>query len=274
MNQIVETTLLKQNELFLTVRKTVVEQIAAAENTAKKARDSALAIEIDGQAMLDVAGRELTALATAIKNLDERRFEFTRPLDAEKTYIMDVFKGPKGLLEEGEKSLRTKVNDYLTVEREKAAKQRREIEEQERKDREAAVERERKAQAEADELATKAAAARSPAAKAKLTAQAEEATLRAQDATAAVELADIAPSRSVGVVAPRTAGIGTRGTWKVKSIDLAVLVKAAAADPQFLVYLEAIETKLNGIARALRADARVPGVVFYEDSGISVRTRS
>jgi hypothetical protein len=271
MNQIVTQA---TPQFFLDVRANVDAQVTEAMASAQAARDEAVEMIVDDDAMLDIASNALRDLATANKKLDERRKEFTRPLDEQKTYIMDVFKGPQSLVEEGEKSLRGKVQSYMAAKQAEADQQRREIEAREKQEREAAAERQYKAEQEARELAEKAAAATSKAAKARIEAQAQEAARRAEDAAAAVELSTYAPSGTIAVQTAKPTGVGTRGKWKVQSIELLELVKAAAAEPdKWLMYLEANEKRLGQVATMLGADARVPGVTFHKDQVLAVRSR-
>lgn len=126
------------------------------------------------------------------------------------------------------------------------------------------------AQADADRQA---AAAREAAAAAELEAQQQ-----AEAAQAAIDLADVAPAAPVPVSRAVAAGVSGRKTWKVHSVDKAALVIAAgkaaeAGDESLLAYLDVNETALNGVARALKAAARVAGVVFREVTSIATTGR-
>jgi hypothetical protein len=129
----------------------------------------------------------------------------------------------------------------------------------------------------ADEAAAKAreeAEAEVAASKAKAAAVAAEAAQASEAAQAELEIAEVAPP--VPVVASRAvaSGVAARKTWKVKSVDKRALVIAAgkaaeAGDETLLAYLDVNETALNGVARALKAAARVAGVVFAEVSSLA-----
>lgn len=159
----------------------------------------------------------------------------------------------------------------------------------ERRAREAEAEAARKAgdaeAAEAAEAAARAAQEQADretlAARERADAEALAAAQQADEAQAALELADVAPPPMV-VSGAKASGVATRKTWKVKSIDKAALVTAAAkaiadgnADQadQLLAYLSVDETALNRVAGALKAAARVPGVVFGEVSNIATTGR-
>ena len=113
-------------------------------------------------------------------------------------------------------------------------------------------------------------------------AAALEAAQQAEEAQAAIDLAEVAPALPAVTSQAKATGVATRKTWKVKSVDKAALVVAAAqaiaagdqdkAD-QLLAYLVVDETALNRIAGALKGSARVPGVVFGEVANIAATGR-
>ena len=97
-----------------------------------------------------------------------------------------------------------------------------------------------------------------------------------------MDLAEVAPAMPAVVSQAKAAGVSTRKTWKVKSIDKAALVVAAAKAiesgdddkaQQLLAYLSVDESALNGVARSLKGAARVPGVVFGEVSNLATTGR-
>lgn len=113
-------------------------------------------------------------------------------------------------------------------------------------------------------------------------AEAAAAQQQAADAQAALELAEVAPPMPAVQSGAKAAGVATRKSWKVKSIDKAALVLAAAkaietgdqdkAD-QLMAYLVVDETALNRVAGALKGSARVPGVVFGEVASLAATGR-
>lgn len=113
-------------------------------------------------------------------------------------------------------------------------------------------------------------------------AEALAAAQQADEAQAAMDLAEVAPAMPAVVSQAAAAGVSTRKTWKVKSIDKAALVVAAAKAiesgdddkaQQLLAYLSVDESALNGVARSLKGAARVPGVVFGEVSNLATTGR-
>lgn len=58
----------------------------------------------------------------------------------------------------------------------------------------------------------------------------------------------------------RASTVSTREMWSAELVSLQALVKAAAANPAYLPYLQANQTALNATARAQKAAFSVPGV--------------
>lgn len=118
----------------------------------------------------------------------------------------------------------------------------------------------------AEEAAAEAARRRA-AAEAEIMAAAMQAEAEGQPEAAAAIL-DETPIviAAPAVVAPRTEGVSVRETWKAEVFDFAALV--ANGDP---AYLLPNQSALDGIARALKGAARVPGVRFVAVRSTSVR---
>lgn len=179
-------------------------------------------------------------------------------------------------------------------ERARAAREEAERAEREARERAEAERRQREAEAEAarkagDEEAARRAEAEARAAQEKAEFAAAEARMfaaeaeaaaaaDAAEAQAALDIAEIAPPVPVAQSAAVATGVSARTTWKVKSVDKAALVKAAAAalangDDTMLAYLVVDEKALNGVARALKSAARVPGVVFAPETSMAATGR-
>ena len=146
------------------------------------------------------AAETLKHITGAIKRLNEKRLEITRPLDTSKSLLMEVFRPWQERLDEA----KTWVLDAIAAYDE------------------AQVEQARIAQAAADEVARKA--------QEKLQAQATKA-----ETSGKVEKAAELQQRASMVVAPvfapapRPAGLASRENWKAECNDLSALVLAAAA---------------------------------------------
>jgi hypothetical protein len=118
----------------------------------------------------------------------------------------------------------------------------------------------------AEQAAAAARAARA-AAEAEIIAAAEKAEAEGQTEAAAAILEETplviaAPAP----VAPKTEGVSFRETWKAEVYDFAALV--AAGDP---AYLLPNQSALDGIARALKGAAKIPGVRFVAVRSTSIR---
>lgn len=254
---------------------------AKAIKLADQAYASAEAVEIDSPEMFQVAGAELQAIKTRAKEIEELRLSITRPLDQAKSRIMEMFKVPQATLERAEGLVKSAMLAYQRAEQKKADDARREAEAKAQAEREEAARMQREAEATAAaarEAATAAEAAGNSEAAAKAAEEAAAAEAAAEEAQAAVELADIAPPAMPVVAAPKAAGVSTRQNWKHQITDFAALVVAAAeahknGDPTLLGYLQANETAIGQVARALKAQARIPGVRIYAEHALAVRTK-
>jgi hypothetical protein len=239
-----------------------------AEQAVKIANDAyemALAYEIDSNEMLTMAGDELRAIVGRKKQIEELRMSLTRPLDESKKRIMDLFRSPTDRLEQAESLLRKGITAYQQAERAKQEAARREAEEKQRQEREAQRKLEEAARLEAE------------AARASGDLEAAEAAEAAQAvAQEAIELADVAPSLPA-VESQKVVGISSRQNWKAEVLNLGELVQAAAiaisnGDHTLLALLSINTVALNQIAKALKAQANIPGVRVYAEESLSVRS--
>lgn len=71
--------------------------------------------------------------------------------------------------------------------------------------------------------------------------------------------------------APRAAGVSFRENWKARVVDFQLLVEAVASGRQPMTMVEANQKALDGIAKALKGEARIPGVEFYSEQVSAVR---
>jgi hypothetical protein len=104
---------------------------------------------------------------------------------------------------------------------------------------------------------------------------AEEAALKVAEALAAEgmhEAADMAMEAPVVVErvavteAPKLEGVSYRETWSADLLSLPALVKAAAADPALVCYLEANMVALNQAARIYKNTVAIPGVAIKSET--------
>jgi hypothetical protein len=72
-------------------------------------------------------------------------------------------------------------------------------------------------------------------------------------------LSSSAPVQKVTAAPTYNKSVSTRENWNAQVVSLRELVKAAAANPAYLCYLQANETALNAAARAQKSIFAVPG---------------
>ncbi|MEM4986298.1 hypothetical protein V8G57_02745 [Collimonas sp. H4R21] len=276
-------------------------QKAALEKVADSVNAVANSITINSPAMYEIAVEELTDLQRKVDDLNEQRFKITRPMDASKKEVMDLFRGPIERCEAAIVFLKKLMLDYVTAEKKRAAEAQRIADEQARqerfrleneaRDQQAAAEqkvREAQAAAEKAAAATKAAeeatAAGDIAAANKASAEALAANqvqaaahADAQVAHARVTLnqtiASVMTAPIVASAAPKIAGVSTSERWTAEVTDLLTLVKFVAANPQYITFLQANMTPIKQMATSLKANMKIDGVRAFPQAGITARRR-
>lgn len=188
---------------------------------------------IDGPEMRECAGEDLQRIKKLAKDLDEQRKAITRPLDAAKARIMDLFRRPTQFLEDAERILKRACLAYDA--------------EQDRKRREAEAAAARKADEERRRLEDLAAK--------------ERASGNVEAAHAIVEAAQFVAPVPVAAAEPvRVAGEAKREVWHAEVEDLVALAKAVAAGEAAPDCIAPNMPVLNGLARSLKSNLRVAGV--------------
>ena len=83
------------------------------------------------------------------------------------------------------------------------------------------------------------------------------------------------PTPEVAVVAPETfqksSGISTRETWKGEVVNLQVLIRFVANNPQFTNLMRVDQTVLNSLARSQKQLFNMPGARAVKSVGVAVR---
>lgn len=295
--------------------------VVRAQAVADQAYSSVTELTIDSATAYAAAGEDLVDLRTRWRAIENQRVHMKEPFLEGCRRVDAFFRVPLDRLAQAADLLKGRMLEFERaeserVERERQAREaeerrqreelerqareaeernRRAREEMERAEREAREARERaerearEAEAAGDRAAADAAAAEAErvereAAERRALAQ-QDAIAAAQQADqvqAAIDLAEVAPAMPVVASQAKAAGVSSRKTWKVRSIDKAALVLATAqaieagdrdkAD-QLLAYLSVDETALNGVARSLKGAARVPGVTFGEVATLAARGR-
>lgn len=203
------------------------------------------------------AGEDLKKIKGAARRLEDLRTAITRPMDAAKKAVLDLFRGPEERLANAERQIKRAMITWQDEERARQRAEQARLDEIARREREAA---ERKAAAErakaeaARQAAEAAARAGDAAAAAKAAAAAERADARAQG-QADKAATSIAPS--VVTAPPKIQGVSTRQVAKFEITDPSQLPRE---------YLMPDEKKIRGVVNALKAGASIPGVrVWLED---------
>ena len=239
-------------------------------------------------------------IAAALQSQEAERLAITRPMDAAKQKVMDLFRRASAPLEAVDKVIRGKLKAYdaeqeriaaekraeaeRKAEAERQAAARKAREEQERADarareerekaeqakREAEAAREREQAAKAAGDAAAAAAARQEAAKA--SAAAVRAEIRADDVAAKGQArVERIQAHAESIVAPvildekpKAEGASRRGTWKYRVVD------ESKVDRKFLML---DESKIAKQCKALGKDAEeiVGGIAVYWEADLSIR---
>lgn len=262
---------------------------------------AAHAIVINSPMMYQIAADELQSLQKKLDDLNDRRFSITRPMDAAKKSVMDLFRAPTERCEAGITYLKDAMLAYTKAEREKAAAAQKLADEQARQERlkleqkaredQAEVERKQRevAEAEAKERALEQAAAEAAAAgnrEAVEKANAELlATSQAKAAAAAEQeqaIAKVMVSQSVAAVmtapivasaAPKIAGVSTSAPWTAEVVDLLALVRFVAANPTYINFLQANIVPIKQQAKALQANCKIDGVRVYQEDRLTSRRK-
>lgn len=198
-----------------------------------------------------LAGAEVLRIAATAKKLEEQRLAITRPMDAAKTEVMNLFRGPLEALARARSTIEGKMLTYRR--------------EEDRKRQEREAEQRRIAEAEALRLQSEALERAS-------TAEAAGDHERAQHALE--EAAAPPPPPPVVMAAPpRAAGVSVRQIWKAECTDLDALIKAAAAGHQLARACLVADPKVLGAqARALQERFVVPGVRVWPEDSMAART--
>lgn len=229
---------------------TAVATATSQESAARAILEVAQAYSIDSPEMAAAAAEELGSIKAKQKELDELRKSLTRPLDEAKARIMDLFRKPQELLAQAETTIKGAIGSWQAEERLRAEEQRRAAEEVARAERERLAEEAR----QAEEAAKAAAAAGDESAAAE--AQAKAVVLAAE----AEVVEHLAPAV---VEAPaKLAGVSTRQDWDFEIVD------ANAIPREFLVV---DEKKVRAYVKAMKSDAKIPGVRVFAKEVIAAR---
>jgi hypothetical protein len=218
----------------------------ALAETVNEAMTNAQSYTIDSTDVLAVANDDLRDIARAVKEMDELRTSYVKPLNDEVKFINDAFRPHIEGMKQARGILEPKIIAFQRAEATRVAEEQRKANEAAAAERRRLEEQARDAQAKGDE----------------------------ETASALVVAAEV-------MVAPvvtktyTTKGTGTssRSTWSAEVTNLLELVQYVAANPQFIGLLQANQVALNGQAKSLKAAMQIPGVKPVETTGLAVRSK-
>ncbi len=276
-------------------------QAAELAQVAEGVFKAAHAIVINSPMMYEMAAGELQSLQAKLEELNNKRFSITRPMDAAKKNVMELFRAPTERCEAGIAHLKNAMLTFAKAEREKAAAAQKEADELARQERLKLEQKAREEQAEADRKSREIAEAEQ---KARVIAQqaadavaagdrvAEErankellsinqtkaaAEAEQQHAMAKVSLSQtVAAVMSAPVVAtitPKVAGVSTSAPWTAEVTDLLALVQFVAANPTYINFLQANLVPIKQQAKALQANCKIGGVRVYQEERLTSRRK-
>jgi hypothetical protein len=209
---------------------------------AAQALETAKAIVIDSDMMLEIAMEERGLLKQQIDAIEAERMNITRPIDAAKKSVMDFFKKLTTPREEAVAVIDTSVRAWRKKEADRLALEHAEAEANARKERER-LEAEAKAAAAAGKV--------------------EEAEVLQQTA-AVVIAAPIAPLAKV-------AGATFPKTWVGEVTDVPAFLRYLADHIDRQGCIEFKKSELNALARSVKKAVVIPGFTATEREGITSR---
>ena len=236
---------------------------------AAAACDGVVAVTIDSPMMYELAGIELVELQAMFKKLEGDRFALTRPLDAVKKGIMDLYRKPLEMIESKAKAIKAGMLVFDKEEKHKAAEKQAlldQIAAEQRAELARKAEEQAKLAAEEHERAKALMDSGNTEGVAEALNKAEEAHNRS---LALAQTTAIVTAATAATDVPMVEGITTADVWKARVTDLPALLRFIADNPKYHDWIEVKMTDLNELAKAQRTELRVPGVEAFEEARIA-----
>lgn len=189
-------------------------------------------------------GADLNEIKRRMKALEEKRLSLTRPLDAAKKGIMDLFRTPIETLNNAATVLNMKLVTWTNEQ------------ERKRREEESRIQEELRKREEEERL--------------QAAIEAEQAGETAEAAKILETPAPVAPVKLASTV-PSSAALHTRETWSADGTDLMATVKAIAAGKAPLQAVQFDMVFLNQQARAYKSAMNIPGVRAVSKKGMAGR---
>lgn len=200
---------------------------------------------VDSPELYEAAAEDLRAIKRRLVELDDERKNLTRPLDEAKARIMEFFRPPRELLEEGEKHLKRAMLTYQAEE------------ERKRKALEARLREE--AQRKRERLAAEAAAM--------------EAAGHQDHAELKREQAEEVITPIVAHTTPKPKGISISETWRAAITDKMALVQAVATGKAPAELVDVNMQVANRLALSLKQAFAYPGLKAVKGQSLAASRR-
>lgn len=248
-----EAPTLPPTTLALTVPRDVSTLATGADRLIVAAED----FVVDSEAAFQVADQVQTQLKTEAKQINDKRLEFTRPIDAIKAKWMDFFKPAIDGRTRAVEIYQQKMSAYLREQREENARKQREAEA-------ILAEQRRKQEEEAKKLEAKAARLKTEEAKQKALAEAQ--TIR--------DVATLTPVSVPVAPLPETVASNVAQPWELESItDMAGFLQWLAVHPEWHGVVSIKTGEINRMAKQFRNVVPVPGVKFHQKDSFRTKSR-
>lgn len=235
---------------------TVPPELAAMTTNVSQLEVEANGFVVDSEGTFQVADEIQADLKSQAKTINDKRLEFTRPLDKVKKAWMDFFSPAVDARTKAAGIYQNKMSAFRRAEREKAEAAQREAEELLRKEREKLEAEARKREADALKLKTE-------SARAKALADAADART-----TAAMMPTSVAPV----AFTPRATASSVAETPKGRAVNTSEALRWLADHPEWQTVVEFKPAELNRMSKQF-GDVKVPGFEFYKEDSFRNKAR-
>ncbi|HET9680188.1 MAG TPA: hypothetical protein VFP95_06485 [Gammaproteobacteria bacterium] len=215
----------------------IEKQTHALEEQATATLAQAKDFTITTEQHYQTAGDQLKAIKARARELDSQEKSITKPINDSLRQIRDLFRRPKDVLANAERTLKQAMTSYFQVQERKRLEEQRKVEDAARKERERLARCAEKAEQRGDEQ------------------KAEQFEERATQVQAPV----IAQQK------PKVSGVSVREIWKYEIVDKMELIKAVAEGKASPDLLSVNGAEIGRRVRALKGEFNVPGVRAFAE---------
>lgn len=230
---------------------------------------------IDSPMMYELAAAELVDLQAKRKEIEDKRFSITRPMDAAKKAVMDLFKSPIERLDAKISGIKAGMLAFEQSEKRKAAAQQALLDKIALDQRTALAAEQAKQAEEARLQSERAAQLMSAGGDSATIAEALDQAEKAQEMASALQQTTMVVSAATAATnVPTVAGIVSADVWKARVTDMAALLHFIADHPEYHEWVELKMSGLHEMAKSQRTAMRIPGAEPYEEQTIAARRRA